>query len=696
VQVDPEIERLLEHVNFYRSLGFCVIPAKYGDKRPEVAWEPYQHRQPTDEEIARWFLDGKRHNIAIVCGKISGNLVVLDFDDTATYEKFFDVPKIERETIVVRTGGGKRHVYLRSTDPVPSFKIPQIKLEVRSDGNIVIAPPCFDEKTRILTKKGLKYFFELDGEDEVATLNVLTGELEYQKPTKLYLSFYEGPMIHFKSRSVDLLVTPNHNVLVSSNGRKFYLKRAQELVGKTYFFKKSSKWGGKNIESIQIPLLPPSNLERMKAYERAWELKKSGATIREISNNLGISYNTLCSWFYQRIKPNPLSPRGGGPREITSLPADLWLRFLGWWLSEGSLSVRNKNRDYKVTIHQKKRKNVKEISEIINAMGFPSKPRLDKGNCFAFEIHSKQLATYLARFGRQPTRYIPEEIKELSPLHLKVLLETLIKGDGYIEDSRLRRFYTSSKRLAEDVAEIAMKCGYDVVIHSAHRTNGGVLFSVSLSRGKPRKASGKLVRYRGYVWCVEVPNHTVMTERNGRFVWSGNSLHPSGNRYELVGNTRKVLQVDDLLETVLEATREKFGIEPYQITDKRLEDFEVLVEGGYKGRPPPCIMRLLEGVDMGFRNEAAARLTSYYLRIRGWSPERTWKRLKEWNLRNRPPLDERELYSVFRSIGSGKYVYLCRGLAAFCDRPRCKFIKEKLARRSVEELLRGEDVGDAK
>jgi hypothetical protein len=311
VQVDPEIERLLEHVNFYRSLGFCVIPAKYGDKRPEVAWEPYQHRQPTDEEIARWFRDGKRHNIAIVCGKISGNLVVLDFDDTATYEKFFDAPKIERETIVVRTGGGKRHVYLRSTDPVPSFKIPQIKLEVRSDGNIVIAPP---------------------------------------------------------------------------------------------------------------------------------------------------------------------------------------------------------------------------------------------------------------------------------------------------------------------------------------------------------------------------------------------SLHPSGNRYEFVGNTRKVLQVDDLLETVLEATREKFGIEPYQITDKRLEDFEVLVEGGYKGRPPPCIMRLLEGVDMGFRNEAAARLTSYYLRIRGWSPERTWKRLKEWNLRNRPPLDERELYSVFRSIGSGKYVYLCRGLAAFCDRPRCKFIKEKLARRSVEELLRGEDV----
>jgi len=312
IEIVPLTTPLDECLALYRSFGFCVIPAVYGDKRPEIAWEPYQRRKPTDKEIARWFYDGKQHNVAIVCGAVSGNLVVLDFDDVSVYEKFFDAKKIERETIVVRTGGGKRHVYLRSTEPVPSFKIPQIKLEVRSDGNIVIAPP---------------------------------------------------------------------------------------------------------------------------------------------------------------------------------------------------------------------------------------------------------------------------------------------------------------------------------------------------------------------------------------------SLHPDGGCYEFAGNTRKVLEVDDLLEVVLGAVKEKFGIEPFQITDRRLEDFETTdTKERYKGRAPPCIFRLLQGVGEGFRNEAAARLASYYLYVKGYTPERAWKRLLEWNQKNRPPLDERELRSVLGSIARRKYTYLCRSMAPFCDREHCRYIRDWLTRRSVEELLKDEGV----
>jgi len=57
------------------------------------------------------------------------------------YPKFFDTTEIEKKTVVVKTGSNKRHVYLRTEKPVASFKIPQLNIEIRSGGNIVIAPP---------------------------------------------------------------------------------------------------------------------------------------------------------------------------------------------------------------------------------------------------------------------------------------------------------------------------------------------------------------------------------------------------------------------------------------------------------------------------------------------------------------------------------------------------------------------------
>jgi hypothetical protein len=132
---------LLDYVNFYRSLGLCVLPAVYGGKRPAIDWRGYQDRKPADAEVEAWFNDGREHNIAIVCGPVSDNFVVLDFDDVEIYKNFFDTTKLEAKFPVVRTGGGKRHVWTRTPNPISSFRIPQIHLEVRSMGNIVIAPP---------------------------------------------------------------------------------------------------------------------------------------------------------------------------------------------------------------------------------------------------------------------------------------------------------------------------------------------------------------------------------------------------------------------------------------------------------------------------------------------------------------------------------------------------------------------------
>jgi hypothetical protein len=160
------IEALKGAVERYLGWGLAVIPAVHGQKRPEVEWREYQEEPPKPKQVRDWFGDGRAHNIAIICGPASGNLVVLDFDDPEVYPRFFRPEEIEAETPVVRTGGGGIHVYLRAEGPVRSFRIPELKLEVRGAGNIVIAPPS-------IHPSGRPYEFANPGVEGIAVIKDL-------------------------------------------------------------------------------------------------------------------------------------------------------------------------------------------------------------------------------------------------------------------------------------------------------------------------------------------------------------------------------------------------------------------------------------------------------------------------------------------------------------------------------------------
>lgn len=85
----------LEAARQYLQNGFSVIPLCGPDepqgqpvdkrgKKPTITWTEYQTRQATDEELVKWFENGK-HNIGIVTGVISG-ITVVDFDTPEAIE----------------------------------------------------------------------------------------------------------------------------------------------------------------------------------------------------------------------------------------------------------------------------------------------------------------------------------------------------------------------------------------------------------------------------------------------------------------------------------------------------------------------------------------------------------------------------------------------------------------------------------
>lgn len=76
------------------SCGLCVLPPRQnGSKAPDAKeWTEYQDRRSTLDEIHAWYGtrgEPKRTGLGVVCGAVSGNLEVLEFDANGeAYEPF--------------------------------------------------------------------------------------------------------------------------------------------------------------------------------------------------------------------------------------------------------------------------------------------------------------------------------------------------------------------------------------------------------------------------------------------------------------------------------------------------------------------------------------------------------------------------------------------------------------------------------
>jgi hypothetical protein len=104
-----------------------------------VTWSAYQRRKPSLFDLRRWARRGLFGNVGIVCGEVSGSLVVLDFDDPALYDTFGARFPDLAETYTVASGGGGCHVYLRA-DVLPRSRRGR-SVELCVNGRQVAAPP---------------------------------------------------------------------------------------------------------------------------------------------------------------------------------------------------------------------------------------------------------------------------------------------------------------------------------------------------------------------------------------------------------------------------------------------------------------------------------------------------------------------------------------------------------------------------
>lgn len=71
----------------FASHGICTVPVAIdGSKRPGIAsWKEYQNRLPSTDELMTWFQSAQ--GVGVICGKVSGNLEMLELEGRAVAAK---------------------------------------------------------------------------------------------------------------------------------------------------------------------------------------------------------------------------------------------------------------------------------------------------------------------------------------------------------------------------------------------------------------------------------------------------------------------------------------------------------------------------------------------------------------------------------------------------------------------------------
>jgi len=370
----------------------------------------------------------------------------------------------------------------------------QVIEEAIANGRIqkVINISCLDNETRIWTKNGLKRWDEVDAGAVTLTLNK-NGEIEEDEVEGVVTQAYSGDMIQIKTRSLDMMVTPNHKMLLQLHNNsspiveepaiRSSMRRANANIP-------IGKWAGTDEEWFS---LPTPSLKRYRG--RTYSVHNCPA----------------------RVKTEDL------------------LYLLGVFIGDGFIGDYDANAIF-LDIPEKDKARPR-ILATLDRMGIDYKCYTGKAGQHIY-FSSRALAEVFSSCGRgAKNKTIPDWALRYSPRLLRSLLDGLIDSDGRRNGS-MASLSSVSPRLMEKCAELATKMGLHFTIsikknRSIARVGERIIHSQDSFVGlfsKPGASRGfnrnncKMIHYNGIIWCVGMKhNHNFLAERNGKFFFTGNT-----------------------------------------------------------------------------------------------------------------------------------------------------------------------------
>ena len=379
-------------------------------------------------------------------------------------------------------------------------------------------PSCQLADTKILTEQGWKWITDVVEGENILTINK-DKKIEIKPVLKKINEPYKGKLIRLKGKFIDIKVTPNHKFPILDRYQKWKgFFTAQDILdgnipdqSHSYLFK-VGEWQGRNDESFTIKALNEEELSII----------------------------------------NPIYLKEKYSQDVV-IPIEVWMKFMGIYLSEGDSNFRRTQRGCWVSIHQKKKEVIEEIESMLQEFPLKYKKRIHNNGCTTFIITDMRLAKYLEQFGNCYCKFVPQFIKDQNKEMLRIFYDWFVMGDGRLRGVDKANYYTddvfsTSQQLIMDLNEIQLKIGYSGSYHEEDRHKdryiGKRLIKTENSTNmhfsfrshsqnivlNPKSLKVTEEDYEGRVYCVEVENHTFYTMcNNGKCLWSGNSSTLSGH-----------------------------------------------------------------------------------------------------------------------------------------------------------------------
>lgn len=365
---------------------------------------------------------------------------------------------------------------------------------------------CYSEDTEILTRSGWKRHDEWQAGEEILCFDMGESVLRWSEPERLWEYDYQGEMIHVRAEGIDALVTPNHNLVLQP------------------------AWRDK-----------PGAVTRRPRHEKRWLLLPADSIK---SSRWLTPYSTPIAG---EDEERPVVVGEWEPSD-----GDAFLRLLGWWISEGSLSYgRHRDSPNALNLCQAEGPLAESMCETLDALGvaysrWSMKPnRPDRAHeqpiCLIRTKKSAPLAVWFAANGGTgaASKRIPDIVWSLSTRQKQVFLDALVDGDGTRFVNGRMGYTTTSAILANQVQRLAIETGraatvydrgvpqkgrlrqYYVTIQRPERRTHSV---ASFNGGTKRSTHWERLPYDGKVYCFTTQTGAYLTRRNGKIAIQGNSV----------------------------------------------------------------------------------------------------------------------------------------------------------------------------
>jgi hypothetical protein len=149
---------IFEYAKQLAECNLLPLPIIKGSKNPAIRWKEYQKRFPNPDEIKKWFENKDRINIALIAGRVSGNVECLDFDSPTIYDEFaaraveWGIDGIVAKGTLQSTPSGGHHLVYRCENPVlTTSKLAcdqnnKVLIETRGEGAYFLIDPSVGYK----------------------------------------------------------------------------------------------------------------------------------------------------------------------------------------------------------------------------------------------------------------------------------------------------------------------------------------------------------------------------------------------------------------------------------------------------------------------------------------------------------------------------------------------------------------------